>query len=282
MWVATGLQRLIAAQELAHVAQQAEADLAADANKGAARGFLAAYRHGVGLDMATSRHPSATNPGTASAGQPGANGKGNYPAVPAEHVREVLNSCQVSSERLNRELGSPMMNQTLTRAAAVMVNMMRTVTALPTFLRPILSGANTVSVLAYRATAAGPGARYPLLIGLGLIAVGAMASTSTIAVISAAGLIGVLTGLLLIAVGATRRISLVASVVALAAGVALIAAGFVPVIRAHLFPWLKDTVVPALEKHPALWAVVVAFLLLPPVWTIVGILRRPDLFKIDR
>lgn len=92
--------------------------------------------------------------------------------------------------------------------------------------------------------------------------------------ISAFGLVAVLAGLLLIAAGAARRISAVAAVVALAAGGALIVAGFIPFIRDHLFSWLEKTAMPTLAKHPALWAILVAFLLLPPVWTIAEMIRR--------
>jgi hypothetical protein len=166
-----------------------------------------------------------------------------------------------------------MLTRTITQAAAVTVNVAQTVKALPSFLRPALAGARTVTLLAYRTTTAGPAARYPLLAGLALIAAGALASTSTIAVISAFGLVAV-PGLLLIAAGAARRISAIAAVIALAAGGALIAAGFIPFIRDHLFPWLEKTAVPTLAKHPALWAILVAFLLLPPVWTIAEMIRR--------
>lgn len=266
MWVATGLQRIIAAEELANVAEQAAADLASGGDEKAAKAFLAAYRDAVA---------PAANGATAGGAEPaGKSGVKSYPAVPAGNVREVLNACQVSAETFSSELGSPMLTRTITQAAAVTVNVAQTVKALPSFLRPALAGARTVTLLAYRTTTAGPAARYPLLAGLALIAAGALASTSTIAVISAFGLVAVLAGLLLIAAGAGRRISAVAAVVALAAGGALIAAGFIPFIRDHLFPWLEKTAVPTLAKHPALWAILVAFLLLPPVWTIAEMIRR--------
>jgi hypothetical protein len=47
----------------------------------------------------------------------------------------------------------------------------------------------------------------------------------------------------------------------------------------HLFPWLEKTVIPSLARHPAEWAALVIFVLLPPIWTIVVIIqtvtRRP-------
>jgi len=48
-----------------------------------------------------------------------------------------------------------------------------------------------------------------------------------------------------------------------AAGGAVIAAGFIPLIRDHLFPWLETTALPTLAKHPALWTIVISVLLLP-------------------
>jgi hypothetical protein len=37
---------------------------------------------------------------------------------------------------------------------------------------------------------------------------------------------------------------------------------------------LKETVIPSLATHPAEWAILVIFVLLPPIWTIVGIIQR--------
>ena len=167
-----------------------------------------------------------------------------------------------------------MFTQTVTRAAAVAVKTVDLGRGTPHFLRPVLTGARTVTTLAWRVTCVGPAARYPLFAGLGLILLGALASTSTVNVLSAAGLAAVLAGLLLVAVGAARRIILALGIVTVAAGAALAAAAYIPVLRSHLFPWLEKTVLPSLAKHPAQWAILVIFVLLPPLWTIVSIIQR--------
>jgi hypothetical protein len=146
--------------------------------------------------------------------------------------------------------------------------------ALPGFLRPVLAGARAVTSLAYRVTSVGPAAQYPLFAGLALIALGVLASTSTINVLSAAGLVAVLAGLLLVAVGAARRIVLALAILTAAAGAALAAAAYIPFLSHHIFPWLEKTAVPSLAKHPAQWAILVAFVLLPPLWTISAIVQK--------
>jgi hypothetical protein len=138
----------------------------------------------------------------------------------------------------------------------------------------VLTGVRTATSLAYRVTNVGAAARYPLFAGLTLIALGVLASTSTVNVLSAAGLAAMLAGLLLVAVGAARRIMLALAISAVAAGAALAAAAYIPFLRDHLFPWLEQTAVPSLAKHPAQWAILVVFVLLPPLWTIVVIIQR--------
>ena len=212
MWVAAGLQRLIAAEELAHVAQQAELDAANGADEAAAQAFLAAYRS------------------AADAGQDGI-----YPDVPVGQADRVLRACQVSAETFAGEAGSPLFTRTITGAAAVAVNIADIGGAMPSFLRPVLAGARTVTLLAYRATTFRPVARHPLPAGLSLIAGGTFASTSTSTIVGATGLASVLAGLLLVALGAARRIGVALASLALAAGGMLIAAGVIPVVGTHLF-----------------------------------------------
>jgi patatin-related protein len=250
MWVAGGLQRIIAGEELAHVAEQIEKDTKAGAQEDTARAFVSAYRNATGAAAA-----------------------GSYPEVPEGKAADVLHACRVSAEKLTSEMGSKLFTTTVTRAAAVSVKVVDTA-KLPTFLRPMLTGARTATSLAYRVTSVGAAARYPLIAGLTLIALGVLASTSTIKVLSAAGLAAVLAGLLLVAVGAARRIMLALAISAVAAGAALAAAAYIPFLRDHLFPWLEKTAVPSLAKHPAQWAILVVFVLLPPLWTIVVIIQR--------
>ena len=208
------------------------------------------------------------------AGPAGAAAGGHYPVVPDAEAAAVLHACRIPAETISGEVGSQLFTQTATRAAAVAVKTVNLGRGTPHFLRPVLTGARTVTTLAWRVTSVGPAARYPLFAGLGLILLGALASTSTVNVLSAAGLAAVLAGLLLVAVGAARRIVLALAIVTVAAGAALAAAAYIPVLRSHLFPWLEKTVLPSLARHPAQWAILVLFVLLPPLWTIVAIIQR--------
>jgi predicted acylesterase/phospholipase RssA len=257
IWVASGLQQIIAGEELAYVAQQVGVDAAQGGDEGAARAFLAAYHAAAGKaasDTAGASHPP--------------------PVVPDTRAAAVLHTCRIPAETITGQVGSQLFTQTVTRAAAVAVKTVDLGKGTPHFLRPVLTGARTVTTLAWRVTSVGPAAKYPLVAGLVLILLGALASTSTVNVLSAAGLAAVLAGLLLVAVGAARRIVLALAIVTVAAGAALAAAAYIPYLRSHLFPWLEKTVLPSLAKHPAQWAILVLFVLLPPLWTIAAIVHR--------
>lgn len=253
IWVASGLQRIIAGEELGYVAQQVGADAAQGGDEAQARAFVAAYHAAAGPAAAGAVHP---------------------PVVPDAKAAAVLHACRIPAETIAGQVGSQLFTQTVTRAAAVAVKTVDLGRGTPHFLRPVLAGARTVTTLAWRVTSVGPAARYPLFAGLGLILVGALASTSTIKALGAAGLAAILAGLLLVAVGAARRILLALAIVTVAAGAALAAAAYIPVLRSQLFPWLEKTVLPSLARHPAQWAILVLFVLVPPLWTIVSIIQR--------
>ena len=250
IWVAGGLQRHIAAEELVHVAEKAAEDAKNGYNKGAAQAFISTYRNIV------------------SSG-----GYDPRPVVPADCAGGLLQACNVSAERLEQEVGTAKLTQTMTKAAAVTVMTVDQGRAARSSLRPLLSGTRTATMLAYRAAGVGPVARFPVLAGLAVVAAGALASTSTLNVVSTIGLGVVLAGMVLVAAGAARRIGLVVATIALVAGAALAAGGVIPGVRERLFPWLKDDAVPFLAKHPVFWAIVVVFLLLPPVFTLAGFLK---------
>ena len=246
MWVAAGLQQLIAGEELKHVAEQVENDRGDGANEGAAADFLAAYRSAV--DGST----SAPN-------------NGSYPVVPKDKAATVLNACQIPAETIAGEIGSPLFARTVTRALAVAVKMADPSKAAPPSLRPVLATAHTVTSLAYRITTIGAVARRPLIAALYLIALGAIACTSAINPINAVGLLAILAGLLLAVVCTARGILSTLAGIAVVAGAALAAAAYIPILRDHLFPWLENAAIPGLAKHPAYWAILVILLLLPPV-----------------
>ncbi|BBX47254.1 patatin-like protein [Mycobacterium cookii] len=246
MWVAAGIQRLIAGEELMHVVDQIARDKDDGADEDAAGDFVSAYHGAVG------------------------NAGG---VVPETKVDEVLRACQIPAEKITSETDSRQFAQTVTRAAAVATKMVDLGNTTPVSLRPVLTTARTVTSLAYRVSTVGPAARRPFFAGLFLIALGVLASTSTIHVLDVAGLLAVLVGVLLVAVSNANRITLALAIVTTALGVALATAAYMPLLRDHLFPWLQNDVVPNLARHPAQWAMVVTFVLLPPIWTVVLIIE---------
>ena len=260
MWVAAGLQRLIAGEELKHVAEQIGADKTDGAQEDAASMFLSTYNNAIGNAAG-----AATN--------------GFYTVVPEAKAAKVLNACQIpSGEDRQRDRQPPI--QPRDRPPAQWLPWRR---MWSTWARP------SPSQFAHARHRPAPDlARLPLtsaacpacadltrpFAGLALIALGVLASTSTINLLNAAGLLAVLVGLLLVAVGAARRILLALAIVTVTAGAALAAAAYIPMLRDHLFPWLEKTVIPSLARHPAEWAILVIFVLLPPIWTIVVIIQR--------
>jgi patatin-related protein len=202
-------------------------------------------------------------------------------ATPQEFARE-LSGCPVRQETLagEEELGTPLFTRMTTRTISLALRTFRP----PAYLTGPLASLGSGPIAQFTglkfmgqfasSIASFRGGSYALPAALAVTAAGAIASTSTIVALSAVGLVIELGGLLLVIASAARRISITFAVVALAAGSALIAAGFIPFIHNHLFLWLEKTALPALAKHPALWAIVVTLLLLPSLWTIMEIVRR--------
>ncbi|MCL6732002.1 patatin-like protein [Streptomyces neyagawaensis] len=97
MWVALGIQRLIAAEELPCVAEQAEADQKAGGAHAAAD-FLQRYRR---------RYPDSRQP------------------VDPDTVDEFLRACRISEETFRREKDSRLLKHTVSHAAVVTANAVR-------------------------------------------------------------------------------------------------------------------------------------------------------------
>ncbi len=246
-WVAAGLQRFIAGEELSHVAEQIDEDRRNGADEGSTGAFMSAYRKLTGA------------------------GNGSYPPVPPEQAAEMLKVCRVSAEKLTGEVGSALFTRTVTRAAAVATKMVDSGGATPTFLRPLVATSRTVTRLAYQIVRAGPAARRASIAGLVLIALGVLASTSVISWFSTAGPVSVLVGLFLLIVGVARPLMLALGVATVVAGAALAFAGYCKLGRNYLFPRLQSSVIPYLASHPAQWMMLTIFVLLPPIWTSVAI-----------
>ncbi|MGW1377521.1 patatin-like protein [Streptomyces sp. NPDC002446] len=98
LWVASGLQRLIAAEELSCVAQQAELDRK-EGTADTAKEFLAAYH----------RKAAAQGPDSAAPLQP-------------DDIEELLAACRISQETFAEERGTKLLTRTIVRSAAVAVN----------------------------------------------------------------------------------------------------------------------------------------------------------------
>ena len=82
IWVASGLQRIIAGEELAYVAEQVGADAAQGGDEGPARAFLAAYRAAAGTGTAGTGTAGTGSAGTAPAAHRASRHYGDRPVSP--------------------------------------------------------------------------------------------------------------------------------------------------------------------------------------------------------
>jgi hypothetical protein len=248
MWVASGLQRLIAAEELRCVARQAELDTRAGTADTAAT-FLAAY-------------------------ETAANGRASTAPVPPDLAPGLLSACRVSSETFAEERGTKLLTRTIVQSAAVVSNAVESGTGRWKSLRPVFGTASRSLRLTHEVLRPDAVGGKPLAAGVVLVGTGVLATTSTIPLIGLLGLVAVLGGVALLALTASsRRIRTLVAGVALVAVAVLALAGFIRPVRDRLFPWLGDTAVPYLSSHAWLWAVVVVLLLLPPAWMVTDSLR---------
>ncbi|WP_307843011.1 patatin-like protein [Streptomyces triculaminicus] len=245
-WVASGLQSLIAAEELPCVAEQAEHDRR-DGHADTAAGFLAAYR-------------------TATQGRTG------QAPVPPEGVRALLGACRVSQETFAGERGSKALTRTIVQSAAVAANAVEAGTSRLRSFRPVFGTIGRSLRLAHRVVRSTSFGSRPWLAGLLLVVTGVVALTSTIDPIRFLGAAAVAGGLVVLAI-ATRALTIVLSALAILAVIGLVLAAAIPGLNEHVFPWLGDTAVPYLGVHPWLWAALVLFVLLPPLWMAGDLLR---------
>jgi patatin-related protein len=248
MWVASGIQRVIAAAELPAVADAVLADRADGAGRDSAAGFLAAYQ-------------AAT--------------AGGRPLAEAD-AGAVLRACRISTETIAGEASSDLATRTITQAAAVAAAMVTTAAPAPRTLRPALTTLRTVTLLAYETVQRLTHGRRDTtaLLALFLLVGGAAAATSSITVLGAVGVVAILVGFTLLCLVIWRQLARVVAGVAIAVVVLVACAGLIPVLKRHLFGWLHDSAVPYLEHHPAAWAAVFLLLLVPPVTTLLGLVEH--------
>ncbi|UMB69454.1 patatin-like protein [Mycobacterium paraterrae] len=119
-WVAGGLQRLIAGEELVHVAEQVAVDEHNQANEKDTKGFRDAY--------------------TAAMGDT------SCPVVPVAQAAQVLNACQIPAEEFSAEYHTWLFRRTVLRAVAVAVKMLSE--AMPSSIRLLLTPARGAASLA--------------------------------------------------------------------------------------------------------------------------------------
>ncbi|XUL93988.1 patatin-like protein [Streptomyces galilaeus] len=242
MWVAWGLQRLIAAEELRHVAEQARCDR----EKGAAdteRAFLNLYK-----SAPLPKDPADADPQT---------------------VEQFFRSCKISGETLAAERGTMPLTRTLVQSAAVASNAAGAATIKWKATQTLFGTLSRALRLAHAVLRPDWIARRPAVWGLVALVLGMVVATSPLTLFSALGLLLMLVGvILLVAAVSISRLTFGMGAVLVLAVAVLTAAAAIPLVANHLFPWLRDQMIPYLRGHAWAWAALVVVLLLPSVRTL--------------
>jgi patatin-related protein len=214
---------------------------------------------------------TGTPPTTGQAGSP-AQGDDTW----VNRVAATLPACPIPDERLDGEVGTPLFTRTVTQTLAVATAAGTTTRRKPPVsLAPAISTARTATATAYLATREthGDGKR---LVWFGLLALGIGIASMFVAVpfVGAAGVLMVLVGAILLGVGLWRRAIPVAGLIG-ALGIILIAAApWLPFLHDRLFSWLERTALPFIEQHAWTWTALFLFVLIPPVWMLVGAIAQ--------
>ncbi|WP_033294446.1 patatin-like protein [Amycolatopsis jejuensis] len=271
MVLAKARQLTIAREELPVLAEQAEED-AKEGNGKASESFRKL--------MASRPLPAATvHNGSVGGEQVVANEVAPNPA--ADTTQRAFQTCRVSAERFEGELGSTLLTKTIVKASAAGLNAAATATRVPKSLQPaakfaqlggrsawwVTQGASRLgrpwNVLAAAITAVAGfvlgGEGGPVLQWIGLP-------------IAAGALVFLLVSLLTL----PRTWRMVLTVLGVLVVAALLFAAFLPPIAQPLFGWL-GTIVDGWRRGqaPLWWLAVVALLVLPAVWTpLAGVGRR--------
>jgi hypothetical protein len=167
-------------------------------------------------------------------------------------------------------MGSPRFLRTVTKAVAVAGRVVeRPAGKLPGPFATATSTISTASRVAYRAMRVPALAQRVSLVGTGAVAVGVVAATSTIGWIATGGALLAIAGALVLGLGlGVKEWRLAGRVVFVVLGGLLAIAGWMHgAVHDRVFGWLEKTALPGLDAHPARWALVVVFLLLPPLVT---------------
>ena len=195
-------------------------------------------------------------------------------------LAHLLNGCPVPSETLADEAQrrTPLFLRTATHAAAVATSAATGMKEPPASLRPTFATARTVTRAAHAITDVANGKRRPMTItGAVLLAAGALAMLTDIAVLGLSGFVLFAVGAILLAFGVSNsRIWKAVQILAALMVVFLAAIPWLPWFRVHVFSWLSDTAIPWIADHKWAWPTLLLLVLLPPVTTLGEWLRtRP-------
>jgi hypothetical protein len=257
LWLAACVQKLIAAEELAYVAQQLDVeagDIPANADEAA---FLDLYRRSTGL---AGDQPMPASP----------------PVVPAAVAPELLRACLVSKETMKSQEKSPLFIRTAVKAAAVAA---ATVAAMdtrpPPMLQPALTLARQSTRAAYEIVSRITKGRdfRTAVVAIVFFVIGVGLATSSTSIVGLGGAFFIAVGIVLAVASMWRASIWLAGLVVVLATLAVILAGLIPGLRDHVFPWLSLTAIPWLSAHGIVWAAIVLLVLLPPITTVIGVIQ---------
>jgi patatin-related protein len=192
-------------------------------------------------------------------------------------VADLLGSCPVASETLTREASppTPLYLRTMAHTAAVATSAVTGLKDPPASLRPTFATARAVTQTAYVVTDKTDGQRGRMvLVGLGLLVVGVLAMLTNVVLLGLTGLVLFGAGAVLLALRlGPKTVGVVRLLLALAV-LLLAAAPWLPWLDERVFPWLKNTAVPAIDDYPWVWPVLLFLLILPSLTWLSDLAKR--------
>ncbi|MCL9798468.1 DUF3376 domain-containing protein, partial [Frankia sp. AgKG'84/4] len=282
-WVAAGPQRDIAGKELVELARAVRADNATGLDPKPTAGFLAAVDRALATPPATAppdtAPPDTAPPDTAAADTPPpATASATPPpprrqpvaTLPRAAVDEVLRACEVPAERLTDPAQGPILVTALAQIVAVATAWAASSRFLPRPVWPVAFLARVATRVGFELVRDVAHRRRRVVIGFGaaLVGLGVAGGLIFAGALGALGVALALLGLVVLGVPSWRRLPGGLAVLAAGLLVVIAAAGVIPVLHDRLFDWLRDDVVPYLDRHPWAWATVFALLVAPGGWSL--------------
>ena len=219
LWVARGLQQQIAVREMTELADEFLTPNTVEPASGAERSWARDVQEAAKAD-------------------------------PLAKAGQLLTSCPVPDERMQKELGTPLMVRTAAKAAAVTAAAVHAMPQVPPPMRPLTSTLRTVTLGGYRVTnlvKALP--RRMILAGLALLLVGGLFATAQSTVFGLTGVLIAAIGGYLVVFGAWQLSRGVLAAVISATLVGAAASLTIPSVRRGLFGqrggksgWLNERV----------------------------------------